>query len=117
MCTRLWLGRDAEDRVDELSLCDGITLGDPAYLTFADCMHRLVPLDRSAGTLYRSESKARRDPLLDEAMVLLDDVIQIGGRPATAATTKFTGLLQIGDRAGVGWMAVHVYHSRSWSFA
>ena len=92
---RAWqeLRGDAEDCVDELALRYGIALSNPANLTFADCMHRLVPLDRSACTLYRSESKACRDALLDEPMVLLDDVVQIGCRPAATAATEFTGLL------------------------
>jgi len=38
-------------------------------------MHRLVALDRSTRTLHRSESKARRNPLLDEPMVLLNGLI------------------------------------------
>jgi hypothetical protein len=56
------LGSDAEYCVDELALCCRIALGDPTDLPFADCMHRLIPFDRSAGTLDRSESKTRRDP-------------------------------------------------------
>jgi hypothetical protein len=52
--------------VDELAVRGGIALGYPTHLTFADSMHRLVAGDRSASTLYRSESKARRNPLLDE---------------------------------------------------
>src|SRR5215472_16565455 len=77
----------------------------------------LVTLDRSAGTLHRSEPEARRSSLLDEPMVLLDDVVQIGRRSATTAPTEFTGLLQLGDRTGVGWMPVHVDHSRPRSAA
>ena len=48
-------GRDAEDAVDELTLGHGITLGDPADLTFADCMHRLVTFDRPTCALCRTE--------------------------------------------------------------
>ena len=69
---------DAEDCMDKLALRDSIAFSNPADLTFANGMHRLVAFDRSACTLYRSESKARRNPLLDEPMVLLDDVVQIG---------------------------------------
>jgi hypothetical protein len=61
--------------MDKLALRDSIALSNPADLTFADGMHCLVPFDRSACALYRSESKARCDPLLDEPMVLLDDVV------------------------------------------
>ena len=78
MCARsVELRGDAEDGVDELPLRYGIALSNPADLSFSDCMHRLVTLDRSARTLDRSESEARRDPLLDESMVLLDDVVQV----------------------------------------
>jgi len=61
--------------MDELTLTDRITLRDPPDLPFSDCMHRLVTLDRSTRALRRTESQARRDPLLDESMVLLDNVI------------------------------------------
>ena len=67
---RAWeLRGDAEDRVDELALRDGIAFGYPAGLPFADGMHRLVARDLSARTVDRSEAEARRNPLLDEAMV------------------------------------------------
>jgi hypothetical protein len=103
--------------LNELALRYGIALSEPANLPFADCMHRFVPFDRSTCTLDRSESKARCDPLLDKPMVLLDDVVQIRRRSAATTATEFTGLLQLGDRAGVGWMPVRVDHSRPRSLA
>ena len=56
---------DAEDGVDELTLTNRIAFSDPADLAFSDRMHGLVALNRSACTLHRSESEARRNPLLD----------------------------------------------------
>src|SRR5262249_292746 len=69
------LNSDSEDCMDELALRDGIALWHPADLTFSDCMHRLVALDGSACTLRRSKPEARRNALLDEPMILLDDVV------------------------------------------
>jgi hypothetical protein len=76
----------------------------PTDLTFADCMHRFVALDRSARTLHRSESEARGNPLLDEPMVLLGEVFEIRRRSAPTAATEFTSLLQFSDCAGIGRM-------------
>ena len=93
MRVRWELGSDTEYCVDELALRYWIALRDPTDLPFADCMHRLIPFDRSAGTLHRSESQTRHDPLLDESMVLLNDVIQARRRSAATVAPEFTGLL------------------------
>jgi hypothetical protein len=66
---------DAEDSVNELSLADRIAFRDPADLAFSDCVHCLVPINRSACALGRTEAEARRDPLLDESMVLFNGLI------------------------------------------
>jgi hypothetical protein len=55
-----------------------------------------------------SESEAGVDALLDEPMMLLDDVVQIRGISTMATTAEFTGLLQLGDRAGVCRMPIYV---------
>ena len=61
--------------MDELTLSYWITLANPADLPFADCMHRLVTLNRSPRPLRRTETEARRDPFLDEPMVLFNGLI------------------------------------------
>src|SRR3954452_1527102 len=66
---------DAEHRVDELPLRNGVAFGDPADLTLADCVHCLVTFDRSTSSIHGSESEARGDPLLYEPMVLLNGLI------------------------------------------
>jgi hypothetical protein len=58
--------------MDELTLADDIALVHPADLSLPDCMHRLVTLDGSPRPLRRTKTEARRDPLLDESMILLN---------------------------------------------
>jgi transposase-like protein len=117
---RLFFARlrsDSENAVDELALRDGIVPGNPTDLTFADCVHRFVALDRSASALHRSELEAGRNPLLNEAMVLLNDVVQIRCGSVATSASEFTGVLQFGDCAGVRWMPIHVDHPRARSRA
>ncbi len=77
-----------------------------------NCLHRLVTLSRSPRSLRGPNAEARRDPLLDEAMVLLDDVLQVRCSSAAASSTEFAGLLQFGGGAGVCRVTVHVDDTR-----
>ena len=103
---------DTEDRVNEPALGYRITLGYPADLPFANCVHRLITFDRSPRPLHRTETKAGRDPLLDEAMILLDNVVQIRRGSAATAPVEFPALLQVGHGTGICWMPIHVDHPR-----
>src|SRR5690242_10683958 len=80
-------------------------------------MHRLIALNGSTSALDRSEPEACRYPLLNESMVLLDDVVQIRRGSAATAPAKFTGLLQVGNCAGIGWVAIDVDDARTWCAA
>src|SRR3954453_15784357 len=50
------LRSDAEDCMDELALRDSVALGEPSDLTFADCIHRLVP------SIFRQAPSTDRKP-------------------------------------------------------
>lgn len=103
---------DAEDCVDELARGYGIGLPDPPDLTLADRIHRFETVNRSPCSVRRTEAEARCDPLLDKAMVPLDDVVQIRRGPAITTATEFNGLLQLGDCAGIRRMAIPVDDTR-----
>jgi hypothetical protein len=92
---------DAEDAVDEFALRCRIAFTNPADLTLAYGMHRFVARDRSPCTLRRTEAEAGRNPLLDKAMVLLDDVVPIRRGSTATAPTEFTGPLQFGNGARI----------------
>ena len=49
-------------------------------------------------------------------MVLLDDIIQIRCRSATTTLAQLTGLLQLGDCAGIGRVAIYIDYARPWSY-
>src|SRR5205807_3207673 len=86
---RTGLCSNPEEIVDELTLADDVALVQPPYLSLSDCMHRLVTVDGSTSALDRSEPEACRNPLLNESVVLLDDVVQIRRRSAATAATEF----------------------------
>ena len=112
MLARPELRRDTKDCVDELTLRYRIGLRDPADLPLADCKHRLVAFDGSTCAFHRSESEARCDPLLDEPMVLLDDVVQVRRSSTTTASVQFSRPREFGDGTGVRRMAIHIDDAR-----
>ena len=79
------LDGEAKRPIDELVLCQDVTLLDPSNLTFADLMDYFVALNRPPLTTELTKVLLGTDPFLDRTVILLQDVIQILNRPMTAA--------------------------------
>ena len=104
---------DTQGLIDETDLADYISLSQPPDLTFSDHVHRLIATYRIYRTSHRAKPEASGDPLLDESMVLLHDIVQIRSRSTAATCPQFTGLFQFRNGVSVGWMPVHIDHPRS----
>jgi hypothetical protein len=78
-------GSQAERPVDEPVPRSDVTFLHPPNLPLANPMHRLVTLNRPPRTTELTKMLLSPDPLLDRAMILLQDVVQILSRtvPAT----------------------------------
>jgi hypothetical protein len=85
---------DPQRLIDETDLADYISLSQPPDLTFSDHVHRLISTYRVYRTSHRTKPEAGGDPLLDESMVLLHDIVQIGSLSTAATCAQFTGLFQ-----------------------
>ena len=57
-----------------------ISLSPPPDLTFSDHVNLLISTYRVYRTRHRTKPEASSDPLLDESMVLLHDIVQIRSR-------------------------------------
>jgi hypothetical protein len=66
---------DTQGLIDETDLADYISLSQPPDLTFSDHVHRLISTDRVYRASHRTKPEASGDPLLDESMVLLHDIV------------------------------------------
>ena len=79
------LDGEAKRPIDELVLCQDVTLLDPSNLTFADLMDYFVALNRPPRTTELTKMLLGTDSLLDGTVILLQDVVQILNGPMTAA--------------------------------
>ena len=104
---------DTQGLIDETDLADYISLSQPPDLTFSDHVHRLISTYRVYRASHQTKLEASGDPLLDESMVLLHDVVQIRSRSTAATCPQFTGLFQFRNGVSVGWMPIHIDHPRS----
>jgi hypothetical protein len=94
------LRSDTQGLIDETDLADDISLSQPPDLTFSDHVHRLISTYRVYRTSHRTKPEASGNPLLDESMVLLHDIVQIRSRSTAATCAQFTSIFHAG-RAGL----------------
>ena len=76
-------------------------------------MHRFISSYCPPGRWVREEPQTRLDLALDEAMILLDDVIHILARPALAFAWQELFAFEIADSTDVSGVLVDIDHS--WS--
>jgi hypothetical protein len=96
----------------ESNLPDGVSFGEPPNLSFSDHVHRFVALNGVQCAIDRPEPETGRDSFLNEAVILLDDVVQIRCRAAAAIAPQLTGSLQVRNHLWVRRMSIHVDHPR-----
>jgi len=94
--------------VNEGTLTEHIAFGQPAHLSFADHVHRLVPVNRVQRALNRTKTETRGNALLDEAVILLDHVVQIRTPPISAPAAEFPLAFQLGEGVHVCLVASDV---------
>jgi len=73
----LGLGCHSKEAGDEGDLPENVSIAYPADLSLANHMHHLIPLERSPCRLKGKEAHPRLDEPFDEAMVLLDQIIEV----------------------------------------
>ena len=75
------LGCHSKEAGDEGDLPENVSIAYPADLSLANHMHHLIPLERSPCRLKGKEAHPWLDESFDEAMVLLDQVLQVFDLP------------------------------------
>jgi hypothetical protein len=84
-----------ENVFNEHGLAGDVVLCYPPHLSLANHIHCFDPLKRSPRRMEGPETLTRSDPPLHEAIVLLDDVVQVPYRSATTASTQFARPFQL----------------------
>jgi hypothetical protein len=102
----------AEQFVDELELVLDIMARQPTDLPLPHPVYRLIAVDRSACRAERAESLFGVHALLDIAVVLFNDVVEVLHRPGPAATANHPAARQLGNGCRIGGRPVRVDHAR-----
>ena len=91
--TAVALVEEIEELGDKLKLPDNIVTRKPPDLPFSRHVDCLITVDCAPSRVEGAKALLRIKALLDRAMVLLDDIVQILNGPVTAASTNNSGPL------------------------
>ena len=76
-------------------------------------MHCLIALNRSLCSGERAEAEARIDSSFDCAVILLDNIVEVGDHAAATSLAECMTSLQLVDHFGVRRIPVYIDHSRA----
>jgi len=87
---------------DECYLLSVVSFFYPAYLTFPEHVHRFISLQGSPRSLERKEAHPELDEPFNEAMILLDEVIEIFTLPQFASVWHQPRRFELFERFWIG---------------
>ena len=93
-----------------MDLTANVVASNPSHLPLSHHVHHFISLNRASCCCESSESLLGVDSLFDEAVILLDNVIQILHRPMAAAAPDNPRFLQFGNRRWVGSCKIGIDH-------
>jgi Insertion element 4 transposase N-terminal len=108
----LSLGRHSQQAGDEGDLPWDVPFFHATHLPFPDHVHHLVSLQSSPRGLHRKEAHPGLDQPLDEAMILLDQVIQVFDLPEFDRFGKDSSSFELGNGLGISCVFLDVDHTR-----
>ena len=109
----LGLGRSSKQAGDERSLPQDVSFVDTAHLPFPDHMYDLVALQGSPCRLHRKEAHPWFDQPFDEAMVLLDEVVQVFDLSQFDRLGKDSRGFELRNGFGIGGILIDIDDARS----
>ncbi len=109
----LSLSRHSKQAGDEGDLPSDVSFAYPSDLSLANHVHDLVSLQRSSCCFKRKEAHPGLDKPFDEAMVLLDQVIQVFDLPQFDTLRKDSGGFELCNRLGIRRVLIDVDHAGS----
>ena len=107
------LGRYSKQAGDEGSLPSHISFVHPVHLSLANHVHRFIVLERSSCRFYGKEAQPRFDQPFDEAVVLLNQVIQVFDWSQFNLLRKYPSGFELGISFRIGRMLIDSDHPRS----